>query len=157
MGPGGLETLEASLEFGANFAIDIVIAQGSVHAMAGIYMKWDLASGSGTLTGFLDIGGSLEILGLITVSVEFYLGFTYDTKTNAVTGEASLTVEVDVLFFSKSVTLGPIRKTFGGSGSSAREFFHTDITARAGLPAHPTVGNMLAQGDWTTYCQAFAA
>ena len=157
VGPGGLETLEASLEFGANFAIDIVIAQGSVHAMAGIYMKWDLASGSGTLTGFLDIGGSLEILGLITVSVEFYLGFTYDTKTNAVTGEASLTVEVDVLFFSKSVTLGPIRKTFGGSGSSARELFHTDSVARAGLPAHPTVGNMLAQGDWTTYCQAFAA
>ncbi len=157
VGPGGLETLEASLEFGANFAIDIVIAQGSVHAMAGIYMKWDLASGSGSLTGFLDIGGSLEILGLITVSVEFYLGFTYDTKTNAVTGEASLTVEVDVLFFSKSVTLGPIRKTFGGSGSSARELFHTDSVARAGLPAHPTVGNMLAQGDWTTYCQAFAA
>ena len=49
--------------------------------MAGVYFKLERVlpdSHKVTLTGFVRVGGELEILGIITISVEFYLGLSYD-------------------------------------------------------------------------------
>jgi hypothetical protein len=114
----GMKELEAALEFGATASIDIGVASGGVHMMAGIYFSLqrqnagDLKS---TLSGYLRMGGSLSVLGLITVSVEFNLTFTYDSGKDKAYGRATLTVEVDVAFFSKSVEL-TVERGFGGSG-----------------------------------------
>jgi hypothetical protein len=140
LGPDGIEMLEASIEFGANVSIDLVVASANVHIMAGVYLKLDFATQHSQLTGYLRAGGSASVLGLVTLSVEFYLGFTFypagggaDCK---IAGEASITVEVDVLMFSASVSLS-LRREFGD----------------------PTVSfaDLIGPGDWNEYCDAFAA
>jgi len=111
---------EGSLEFGGNVSFDLVVASGGVHIMAGIYFRDGPNAKTGKrdflLEGYLRAGGSLSVLGLITISVEFYLGLSYEA--GVVSGTASLTVDVDLTLFHKSVTL-TVHKEFGGSGSGA--------------------------------------
>ncbi|GAC1541013.1 MAG: hypothetical protein NVS2B17_17890 [Candidatus Velthaea sp.] len=115
----GMKALEVSLEFGATAALDIGVASGEVHIMAGIYFSLQRKEGSTALTailsGYLRLGGSLNVLGLISISVEFNLSFTYDSGRDKAYGRATLTVSVHVLFFSKSIEL-TVERAFGGSG-----------------------------------------
>jgi hypothetical protein len=111
------------------------VASGGVHVMAGIYFK--MAGGEVVLSGYLRAGGAVTVLGLVTVSVEFYMALTYDSTTGRAWGEASLTVSVEVLFFSASVTL-PFRKEFAGASGD------------------PTFDELVEPDDWETYCDAFA-
>ncbi len=115
----GMKELEAAIEFGATASIDIGVASGGVHVMAGIYFSLQRRDPSGdmeaTLTGYLRMGGSLSVLGLVTISVEFNLSFTYQSATNKAYGRATLTVEVEVVCFSKSVEL-TVERAFGGEG-----------------------------------------
>lgn len=116
----GIKLLEAALEFGASASIDLGVASGSVHIMAGIYFKMERREIEGsevdaaTLEGYLRMGGELSVLGLISVSLEFYLSFRYESAKNAAYGRATLTVKVEVLFFSASVDI-TVEKRFGGS------------------------------------------
>ena len=139
VGPDGVEILEASIEVGANVSIDVVVASGNVHVMAGVYLKYDMTGSppSSQLTGYLRAGGSLDVLGLISASVEFYLGFTYFFGPPcSIAGEATITIEVHVLFFSASV-----------SATLHREF------------GDPTISfaQLIGPTDWDDYCDAFAA
>jgi hypothetical protein len=137
VGPDGVEILEASLEFGANVTISVVVASGNVHIMAGVYLKYDMVGKSSQLTGYLRAGGSLDVLGLISASVEFYLGFTYYFGPPcSIAGEATVTIEVHVLFFSASV-----------SASLRREFADPQIS----------FADLIGPGDWDYYCDSFAA
>lgn len=115
----GIKALEVSLEFGATAALDIGVASGEVHIMAGIYFSLQRKEGStdlaAILSGYLRLGGSLNVLGLISISVEFNLSFTYDGVRDKAYGRATLTVSVHVLFFSTSVEL-TVERAFGGSG-----------------------------------------
>jgi hypothetical protein len=137
VGPDGVEMLEASLEVGANVSISVVVASGNVHIMAGVYLKLDFVSKSSQLTGYLRAGGSLSVLGLITASVEFYLGFAYYFgPLCSIAGECSVTIEVHVLFFSASV-----------SASLRREFADPKIS----------FADLIGPTDWDYYCDSFAA
>lgn len=134
----GLEQIEAAIEFGGNIALNLVIASGGVYVMAGIYFA--LTANSVTLTGYLRCGGYLEVLGLISVSVEFYLAFTYRDKNpggSEVWGQATLTVCVKVAFFSKSVSLSVERRFAGSDGD-------------------PSFAETVTVGEWAEYLQAFA-
>lgn len=134
----GLEQIEASIEFGGNIALNLVVASGGVHVMAGIYFA--LTAGSVTLTGYLRCGGYLEVLGLISVSVEFYLAFTYrkkDAGGSEVWGQATLTVCVKVAFFSKSVSLSVERRFAGSDGD-------------------PSFAETVSPEEWAAYLLAFA-
>ena len=91
-----------------------------------------------SLTGYVRINGALSVLGLITVSVMFYLGLEYNVTTGKAWGEATLMVKVEVLFFSKTVAI-TTRREFAGSG------------------ADPTFGMMVSKDDWNIYWDAFAA
>lgn len=136
----GLRSLEAALEFGAAVALNLGVASGAVSVMAGIYFKMTIDNGNSvtSLTGYVRINGALSVLGLITVSVMFYLGLEYNVTTGKAWGEATLMVKVEVLFFSKTVSL-TTRREFAGSG------------------ADPTFGMMVSKDDWNTYWDAFAA
>jgi hypothetical protein len=81
--------------------------------MAGIYFK--LTANDTTLSGFVDLGGEVDVLGIISISVDFNLSLTYDTASGKVTGRATLTVSVHVLFFSASVQLSVERSYGNGS------------------------------------------
>jgi hypothetical protein len=82
------------------------------------------------------MGGELSVLGIITLSLEFYMSLTYESNGNKVWGEARLTVEIEILFFSVSVTM-----------SVRREFAD---------PEYQKFAVMMAQSDWDQYCEAFA-
>jgi len=113
----GIRQLEAALEFGASASINLGVASGGVHIMAGIYFKLERKTIEGkdtdaaTLSGYLRLGGELSILGLISISLEFNLSFTYE-KPGKASGRATLTVKVEILFFSKSVEV-TVEKRFG--------------------------------------------
>ncbi|MBV8276902.1 MAG: hypothetical protein JO170_16815, partial [Verrucomicrobia bacterium] len=129
--------IEGQLEFGGNFSIDLGVASGGVHIMAGIYFK--LATTDTTLSGFVDMGGELDVLGIISISVDFNLSLTYDSQSNKVTGRATLTVSVHVLFFSTSVQLS-VERSYGNGSSD------------------PSVKDVLPTLQlWQEYAAAFAA
>jgi len=140
VGADGVELVEASLEFGGHVAIDLGVASGGVYVMAGIYFKGEQVapstSVSVTLTGYLRAGGELEVLGIISISMEFYLGLTYESVGNKVWGEARVTVEVHVLMFSQSVSV-----------TCRREFADPPFSVADMLPTKKT---------WTDYAEAFA-
>jgi hypothetical protein len=138
LGLDGIEIIEAALEFGGNVSLDIGVASGGVYVMAGVYFKYEKEN-SVELSGYLRMGGHLSVLGLITVSLEFYLQFSYIEKDGnpKITGRATLTVKVEVLFFSTSVKL-TVERTFSGSSND------------------PTFADVLTAGDWKTYGEAFA-
>jgi hypothetical protein len=143
----GMRILEASFEFGAVAALNIGVASGEVHIMAGIYFKMEkraVAEKGGqemmisSLTGYLRCGGRLSVLGLVTVSVEFYLAFTYYPELTKARGTATLTVAIHVACFSKSVNL-TVERSFGAQGGD------------------PTFGQMIDTPElWSEYTAAFA-
>lgn len=140
VGLDGVEGIELLLEFGGNWALDFGVASGGVHAMAGVYIRLDGPSDTTALTGYVRAGGHLSVLGIVSVSLELYLGLTYEESGGAkrAWGEASMTFEVEVLFFSVGFTAS-VRREFSGS-STARTF-----------------QDALAPDEWAEYCAAFAA
>ena len=180
VGLDGVEMLEASLEFGGAIAFDIGVASGGVHVMAGIYFKWE--NDACELTGYLRLGGSVEVLGIITISVEFYMGLTYATGGH-VSGEATLTVEIEILFFSTSVSMS-VHREFAGSGGGSAQLPDFSGVRLASLPESelplrmakgpkrsPLAGSstrssagsrpvgvrdVMTQESWAEYCGAFA-
>ena len=109
---GGVRLLEAALEFGVVAALDLGVASGSVHYMAGIYFS--VAGDRATLAGYLRCGGEMRVLGLMSITVEFNLTLGY-AEPKAF-GRATLTVEVEIACFSKSVSLTVERRFGKGSG-----------------------------------------
>ena len=152
LGLDGFERFEAALEFGAKFALDLGVASGGVSAMAGLYLA--LAKDGATLTGYLRLNGYLRVLGLISLSLEFYLGMTWEQSSGEVWGQARLTVSVDIAFFSESVTLGPIEKRFAGGSAHSAQRKARAIAAAAGPPR---VEDLMSTVDWSDgYCPTFA-
>jgi len=150
--PAGIQRMAAELEFGGSFSLNIGVASGGVYVMAGLLYQY--ANGNTELTGYLRCGGSLEVLAIITVSVEFKMGLTYLSAGNKVWGQATLTVEVQVLFFSKSVDL-TVEREFAGGGTENAALFG----AGAPYPLGPTAvhfADEMGANDWQLYCEAFA-
>lgn len=115
----GILLLEAALEFGASASINLGVASGGVHIMAGVYFAMGKKNGKdyAILSGYLRMGGELSVLGLISISLEFVLSFGYEDGKAA--GRATLTVKVEIAFFSKSVEIS-VEKKFGGSSGDPR-------------------------------------
>jgi hypothetical protein len=158
LGADGIESMDAALEVGGVFAIDLVIASGEIHAMMGIYFHWDKADLS--LTGYIRLGGEVSVMGLISVGIEFELGLTYDFTKGDLYGRAELTLEVSIAFFSTSFSAS-IEKRIpspGGSSSALRERSTEKLTHNRPhiAVAPPTLSDALTQADWTAYCGAFA-
>jgi hypothetical protein len=107
--------------------------------MAGVYLRLEASDGS--LTGYLRIRGEVEVLDLISASIEMYMGLTYEFGSGKVIGTATITVEVEVLLFSASVQISCERKFAGSNGD-------------------PTFAQVMGpyadDGPWVAYCQAFA-
>lgn len=162
--PDDIKLIEAAFEFGGNMSMDIGVASGGIHLMAGIYFKY---VDSISLTAYVRCGGSLSVLGLITISAEFYLGMTYESEGNRLYGTASLEVEIEILFFSFGVTL-TVERQFAGSSETAMLWDGAKLAAaddlrglRATRPRavslpRATLSDVLEPQTWATYCAAFA-
>lgn len=143
----GIQSLEAAFEFGAAMSLNVGVASGSVSVMGGFYFKMELIEVDGdevsnvTLSGYLRMNGRLSVLGMITVSLEFYLALNaiiVDGKVQKMEGTATVKVKVEVLFFSKTVSV-TVRRELKGAD------------------ADPKFIEMVDADDWQTYCLAFAS
>jgi hypothetical protein len=141
----GIQEIEAQLDFGAQIAINLGVASGSVYVKGGFYFHY--ATEAIQFEGFVEMGGRLSVLGLISVSLTFHLGLTYELLEKAgnngirsckLFGQATLTVEIEILFFSMSVDVS-VEKTF------------------VGAEADPTFADLLPdRAMWSEYCAAYA-
>ena len=140
---GGMRELEAALEASAQIAFDIGVASGGVYIRLGFYFRW-LRNGPNdeevVFEGYVELGGHLSVLGLISVSLVFYLALGYQKGANETIlyGQATLTVEVEILFFSASVKMKVERQFKGSDGDP----LFIDL-----IPNQET---------WREYCEAFA-
>ena len=146
VGLDGIERVEASVELGGSLALNLGVASGAVFLMIGIHMTMEGKKNEVTLGGYVRTGGALSVLGLITVSVEFYMELAYLFASNMMRGEASLTVKVKVLFFSKKVTLTVVRE-LGAPNSSAKLLRPT---------VNMETAHLADESAWERYCDAFA-
>ena len=112
--PHGVQILEAAFEFGAAISIDFGVASGGVSVMAGIYFRME--SNAASLAGYFRLAVHVDVLGLITASLELYLELRYEFETGKAAGRASLTIEISVFVFSGSVTISCERKFAGSNG-----------------------------------------
>jgi hypothetical protein len=133
----GVQMVEGELEFGGNYSLDVGVASGAVHAMAGIYFQ--LKGTYSDLTGFIDIGGEVSVLGIISISIDLNLSLSWQHSSgrNLIEGRATLTVSVHVLFFSASVAISVERSFDAGSGD-------------------PKVDQLMTENDWIRYAGGFA-
>jgi hypothetical protein len=145
VGTEGVREIEAALEFGAKIAIDLGVASGSVYVKGGFYFHF--ATDRVEFEGYVELGGRLSVLGLISVSLTFHLSLSYESVGNKATdgktvsrlfGQATLVVEIEILFFSASVEV-TVKKTFAGSEADPKFI---------DLVPTPAV--------WSEYCAAFA-
>jgi hypothetical protein len=162
----GVEGMEFSLEFGAAIGISIGgLASGKVELKAGINFKIETVTDETgqdiqqcTLTAYVRLHGSVDILGLIEVSLTFYVGLSFITNTGNLAGEATLTIEIDLVVFSESVEL-TVRKEIAGPGSSsgvAASSARADAAPLALEPPRVTWSDLVTQTDWEQYCTSFA-
>ncbi len=155
----GLRRFVGGIEFGAALAMDFGIASGEVHVFGGVVCA--LRDGATEITGYLRVGGSVRVLGLIGVSIELTMSLTYHADTNELSGSARLVITVDLTFWSTSVTLS-CHKRFKADLLAARA--DTGLTGTAdGLPAavppgasvETALGKQGSHYPWRDYCRAF--
>ena len=79
----------------------------------------------------------MRLLGLITITIELYLGLAYKSVGKAY-GRAKFTISVSVSFFSLSIGIDIERQLIGASQD-------------------PTFADEFTSADWNAYCGAFAA
>jgi hypothetical protein len=159
-----LRRMEAAIEFGGRFSINILGARGEAFLMAGVYYAMKVEDGRKRqeLVAYLRAGGSLRVIELIRVSVEFYMALVYVEPEQSLCGEATVVVEVSVLFFSASVSLS-FRKCFkGGEEEGARSLamaLAPASPAPAGPEPRPARFRDAVNGaeGWQAYWEAFAA
>jgi hypothetical protein len=136
IGTDTVTNIEVSLEFGAAVAINLGVAAGKASITGGFYFQ---KSGAGVqFTAFFRAAGALSVLGIITVSIELYVGLTFQSKLpngGTLSGTASVKVKIKIVFFSVSVSVS-IHRELAGSD--------------------PTFVQLIGQGDWAEYCGAFA-
>lgn len=146
-GSDGTLAVEAAVELGAAASLNLVIAAAQAQVMLGV--TFAMKGPSVEFGGYLRIFGSLEILGIATVSVDFHLSLTYSSP-NAI-ARASFSISVRVLGYSKSVTVA-IQRSFNLSnldilGCAEQSAIGGHVSFRDAIPLNEC---------WLPYCDAFA-
>jgi hypothetical protein len=139
----GVNEIEAALEFGAALVIDLGVASGGVEIKAGVYFHWLEVvpdHGSVELAGYVRIYGEMTVLAIVSVSLTFnlQLGYLKEGGHAVAYGEATLTLEIEILMFSAEVSV-KCRREFGGGEADPR---FIDLVPTPQL--------------WVAYCEAFA-
>jgi hypothetical protein len=165
--------VEAALEFGALISINFGVASGSLYAMGGIYFAKATDENDVTtveLSGYFRLGGELDVLGLISASVELYLALSKVVERGAV-GSATLSIEVEVAFFSRTVEIRCERQFAGGDPDfgqtmgpyyidpETRRVYGKDPAADVLIPLRPgddPPPGAVRVNPWFEYCDAFA-
>ena len=103
----GHQQIEAAIEFGGNISLNLGVASGGVYVMAGIYFGM---TGTRSAHRLPALRGYLEVLGLISISVESTWDSPIATRAairDEVWGQASVKEFVKVLW-SARVSSSPL-------------------------------------------------
>jgi hypothetical protein len=163
--PNGVKMLEAAFEVGAGIAVDFGVASGSISAMLGIYFKMEFdaktSSNDATLTGYFRLRGEVDVLGIITASIELYLSLTYESSSGKLTGTATLDIDVSVFFFHATVSITCQKRFAGGNNDPTFwDMMHpVDYVNDPKDPmlAAPFENKAAGYNPWQEYLNAFAA
>ena len=138
-------SLEAAIELGAVAEVNFGIVKAVAHVLIGIYFS--LRERKAVIAGYVRVHGAVELLGLVTIAVDLELRLSY--SDGVVKGRAEVTVFVQVLGFSRSVTL-----------SVERQFDTRDlgggVTEGNVLPRNARFADAITLAQWTDYWKAFA-
>lgn len=190
VGLTSLESLTASFDFEGQFSLDLAVASGGVSVMAGITFSYapapatPPATAGATLTGFVRITGEVEVLGILSISLEVQLSLSYNSANNTATGTATMTVSISLCFFSVSASI-TVQKSFAGSGSSSSSVstsatpqiaeaivlplgsgagaaepsrrLVSDAATPAATTSATTFKDQMSATDWSSYCAAFGS
>jgi hypothetical protein len=173
LSPAGLSSLESAMEFGARLSFSISIASGCIEAMGGFYYGLFIdrdANGKETglnfvLNGYLRLRGSVDVMGLISASMELLLEMEYQSKGNIMLGRATVKFHVSICFFHKTFKATCERRFVGakkGSGGSnlrlmaaaADEDHDPKLAMHKVMSSGPHGTNI---DPWLSYWKAFAA
>jgi len=138
----GVRRIEGAVEVGAEAAIDLAVVTASVHMMAGFYfgLTQTAAGPAIDFSGYLRIGGSVDLLGVAGVSIELTLSLALEVapgRPARIGGRASVVVSVHLLMFTKALCV------------SAEKWF--DLPS-----ADPAFDELVSLEDWRAYWEAFA-
>lgn len=160
----GLVRVEAAIEFGGLVSLNLFVIKGGVYLLAGIYVSMDTNS-KPLISGYLRFGGYVDVLDLISVSIEFYIALTYDGSRNVLSGEGRVTVSVKLIFFSESFSF-TVRKEVPGFGRAPTEQMNpapgpillaASLSPRAATLARAARARpVMNLQQWQKYCAAFS-
>jgi hypothetical protein len=150
--------LEGGIEVGAFADINLGVLRGSVQVAVGLALTVD--NKEMKLSGFLIASGSVDVLGLISASMFVCMDFTYNFANGCISGSAVYHVEVHVLFFSASVSVGvgfhiktrDIDCNDAGGGAAS---FRAAGDSRAHALESAPRATMPSRDTWSRYCRAF--
>jgi hypothetical protein len=147
--------IEAAIEFGGVAELDLVVVKGGVHLLVGVYLS--MSATDVAIEGHLRLGGYVDVLGLVGVSIDFYLGLTYDKTSNVLAGTGRLTVGIKLLFHTESFSFTIHREIpFGGAPSSDSAAMHPMIAAAPHFRPLAAAAPAMTSTQWDSYCRAFA-
>jgi hypothetical protein len=166
-----IDAFQLCLEFGATTALQLAAASGEAHIMAGTYIT--VQNGACKMSGFVRAGGSLNIIHILTVSLEIYIGISYDLQNNNIVGTGSVTVSISIAFFSVDVTVGMswTWNRSGGGGNAnfvmpqslgfptrahaGKHFFLMGTSDTDASETGPVRMHHMTEGQWNEYANAF--
>jgi hypothetical protein len=147
--------IECALDGGLVTGVSFLGATGVATITMGIYFQ--LTARVAKLTGYFRATGCFDVYGLITLNLEFYLGFTY-TSDGKAEGECSITVEIGYAFCTVSVTATAHRELAGSSASGRLRAAGPHLLAAnedgPPEPARPITISEI-EDDWGEYCEQF--
>jgi len=144
-----LRKVQASLEFGGYFGINLGIARGYAFLFAGIQFTYLKDQGI-QIDAYLICGGGVTVFGFISVYVTFIMQLTYKSEGDYLEGYAAVSYSIKIGFFKKSFTLS-YRKRFAGtsSGTAGLVGFDSENT-------NYKVNTIYSPKQWKNYCNSFS-
>lgn len=172
LGLDGIEYLDVGAFVQAKVALDFGVASGSVAVQLGMQYAMGVPDGGTdevcTLTAFVRIQGEVDILGIVSIGIEVYLGLGIDLPLPipaapspgdvlqiTVHGEASCTVKVTLFFFSKTVSF-TVKRSFQGSDLPLADYVAGALSVRGSGTTGVTFADAMTKAQWAEYCGAFA-
>ena len=167
LGLEGVEYLNIGAAIKASLEIDLGVASGGVSCTIG--MQYEI-TGRGDaavieLTAFVCVKGRVEVLGIVSISIEICVGLTAQLPAPGerikLTGKATCTVKVKVCGVKKTVKIQMKRSVTGGvmpeiPGVSSSSTRSRAIEAAADEIEPITFADVMTQADWDEWCGAFA-
>ncbi len=168
--PAGIVRAEITFAVVLEIAVDVIVARGAISASIGVALEIESTEVTNeangqletiddvTLTASVECIGEIEVLGILTITVEFLLALEYRVNDRLLTGEVTISVEVDATIAKKQVEF-TIEQEFslGDPGAVALA-----STGRRGLAAASSTGSFAfadkydSDTKWSDYCASFA-